>query len=217
MLINAILILTVLLCLSPSVNSIAGDCDDKRVGAGTPTVSGNYIYPPGHACTQDPDLEYDTVNSAETVDRNGSAALVVIGNNAPFTWSVSGSGFSLENEGQPTGPTNTLYADDMACGAATITVTGCDGTIATGYVRCISGHWVQTYSCNASFCGAFCHIEGKYMTLESICYAGGPDDCQFCQAPCNDTPHHDYWLSLVPPGNYACWSTSTLIYEWECS
>jgi len=92
-LINILLILTILFCLHPINSSIAGDCDTKGSGAGTPTVTGNYNYAPGHACTEDPDLIYDTVNCHETIDRNGSANLVVIGNNGPYTWSVSGEGF----------------------------------------------------------------------------------------------------------------------------
>jgi len=160
-LINVLLVLTILFCLPPIDSSIAGDCDTKESGSGTPTVTGNFIYPPGYVCTEDPDLEYDTVNSHETIDRNGSAALVVIGNNGPYTWSVSGTGFTLENEGQPTGPTNTLYADGTACGAATITVTGCDGTQVTGYVRCTTGNWGPWQN----ICGTF--SQGFY--LNSCC------------------------------------------------
>ena len=140
--INVLLVVTISLCLHPIESSIAGDCGEKGGDVGTPTVSGNYIYPPGHVCTEDPGMEYDTVNSHETIARNGSADLFVTGNNGPFTWSVSGTGFTLEKENEPTGPTNILYADGSACGAATITVTGCDGEEVTGYVRCTAGKWV---------------------------------------------------------------------------
>jgi len=68
MLIIIMFLLTISLCLYSIDGSIAGDCDDKSITQGTPTVTGNYIYPPGHECTEDPDLEYDTVNSHETID-----------------------------------------------------------------------------------------------------------------------------------------------------
>lgn len=182
-LINVLVAVTILFCLPPINNSIAGDCDNKGAGEGTQTVSGNYIYPPGYECTEDPDLIYDTVNSAETIDRNGSAALVVIGNNGPFIWSVSGTGFTLENEGQPTGPTNTLYADGLACGAATITVTGCDGKEVKGFVRCTTGQWGPTQdgcvlsgswdsiSCGYGWPHYYCDYEktgGKYTQSQRV-------------------------------------------------
>jgi len=154
-------VLTILFCLHSIDSSLAGDCGEKGDGAGTSTVSGNYVYPPGYVCTEDPDLEYDSVNSHETINRNGSAVLFVIGNNAPYTWSVSGTGFSLESEGEPIGPTNTLYADGTACGAATITVIGCSGPPVKGYVRCTTGQWGPWQN----ICGTF--SQGFY--LNSCC------------------------------------------------
>jgi hypothetical protein len=187
------LILTFLFCFHLINNSIAGDCDNKGLEAGTPTITGNYIYPPGYECTEDSDLIYDTVNSAETIDRNGSAALVVIGNNDPFTWSVSGTGFTLETEGEATGPTNTLYADGTACGTATITVTGCDGQAVTGYVRCTTGQWViQGFLCG-NFAGSLIActvIEGN----ERRVYGGGclcSDQCHQCES---------YWAEYLAKG-----------------
>jgi len=91
-------------------------------------------------CEEDPSMAWDTDTSAETVARNASVTVAVIGINTSFTWSVSGTGFTLDNE-TTTGLTNTLNADDTACGSATITVTGCDDTSVTGYVRCTTGAW----------------------------------------------------------------------------
>jgi hypothetical protein len=141
-----LLVLTTLFCFYPTQNSMAGSCDEKASNGGTSTFSGNFNIPPGFECPENPTLEYDTVNSAETIARNGSAAIVVIGNNGPYTWSVSGTGFTLETEGQPTGQTNTLHADGTACGSATITVTGCSGPPVTGYVRCTTGVWDINYT-----------------------------------------------------------------------
>jgi len=216
-------VLTILICLHPINSSISGDCDSKVGGAGTSTVTGNYIYSPGHMCTEDPFIEYDTANSDETIDRNGSAALFVIGNNGPFIWSISGTGFTLENEGQPTGPTNTLYADGTACGAATITVTGCDGIVVTGYVRCASGTWVQTDYCQVvSKCMGFYNcgtggceeIIGKYKYHDQYCVQFYSYQCGSCYGFGDDEG--------CPPqiecnlGFYNCNIRYTIKWEWVC-
>lgn len=179
---KVLLTLIILLSFHPLNISFAGDCDTKT-SAGTPTVSGNYIYSPGHTCTKDPDLIYDTINSHETIERDGSANLFVIGNNGPFTWSVSDQGFwldanytikTLENNGL----TATLYADGTACGAATITVTGCNGPPPeTGYVRCSYGNWGN--------CIVLCDGTG-----DGICWWGGPGMCEKIEG------NRKYWTAV---------------------
>jgi hypothetical protein len=218
MLINVSLVLTILFYLSPINYLIAGDCDSKGAGAGTPTVTGNYIYPPGHECTEDPDLEYDTVNSHETIDRNGSATLIVIGNNPPYTWSVSGNGFSLQ-ESQTTGLTNTLIADDTACGAATITITGCSGPPVTGYVRCTTGVWTAwsnicgTYS-TGFYSNVTCTKDEVYRQFIAYCRYQASCNCP------NDEGCTPEWLPHLWP--YCCDGVSnrgifhTRERFWEC-
>lgn len=93
-------------------------------------------------CIPDASMAWDSGTSAETVARNNSVTVAITGNNTPFTWSVSGTGFTLDNA-ETEGLTNTLNADDTACGSATITVTGCDDVVATGYVRCTTGGWID--------------------------------------------------------------------------
>ena len=83
--------------------------------------------------------DYDT--SAAEIARNGNENIYVTANNTPLTWTVSGTGFTLRDE-ITQGYDNVLYADETACGSATITVTGCDEQSATGYVRCTEGQWV---------------------------------------------------------------------------
>ena len=95
--ITGLLILTVVFCLHLNGRSIAGDCDDLEHSKGTPIITGDHSYPAGWLCTADPDIEYDTENSSETVDRNDSATILVIGNNAPFTWTISGTGFWFDS------------------------------------------------------------------------------------------------------------------------
>lgn len=112
---------------------------------------------PEDECVDDPAMTYDYVESAATIEQGHSVTVAVTGLNTPFEWSVSGAGFTLENA-TTTGLTNTLIADANACGSATITVTGCDGTLVTGYVRCTTGVWNEesntsisdTPHCNSS-------------------------------------------------------------------
>lgn len=104
------------------------------------------------------DLAYDYGTSAATVARNDSCTVAITGSDGPFNWSVSGTGFTLDNA-TTTGLTNTLNADGTACGSATITVTDtCSGS-ATGYVRCTTGQWVDN--------GAGCTVPGPYTSKDT--------------------------------------------------
>jgi len=92
-------------------------------------------------CETTDDVAYDTENSDETVDREGEATVIVIDGCGPFNWSVEGTGYSLEHA-VTGGRTNTLYADETACGPATITVTDECEDSCIGYVRGTEGEWV---------------------------------------------------------------------------
>lgn len=115
-------------CLHLSGLTVANECWNREGGG--PTVTGNYTYPP---------FQYDPDNPDE-IDRNNSIPICVIGGIPPYTWQVSGNGFSL-SEGATKGLTNTLYANDTACGTATITVIDNCGNSCTGKVRCTTGAW----------------------------------------------------------------------------
>jgi hypothetical protein len=164
-------------------NVIVDTCPPENSGqssGGVSTVSGDHNYPPDWSCPENLSLEYDTANSNETIDRNGTGNLVITGDDGPYyTWSVSGQGFwfdanytikTLTNNGI----TATLYADGTACGSATITITAC-GVQAKGYVRCTTGKWAECAilcdgthdgTCWAPGSGACVKIEGnrKYWT-----------------------------------------------------
>ena len=91
---------------------------------------------------------WDSVNSADTVVRERSAGVFVNGSGTDITWTVSGTGFWLDGGYSVTsladgGTSVTVYCDDVACGSGTITATACDGTTATGYIRCTTGVWVD--------------------------------------------------------------------------
>lgn len=131
-------------------------------------------------CVDDLDMAFDYETSAETVAKEDSVIVAVTGLNTPFAWEVSGTGFSLEHE-ITKGLTNTLHADNTACGPATITVIGCDDTEITGYVRCTTGSWVlQSWDCKipgpwtskiATY--EFERVEGKYKINQVLQLAVG--------------------------------------------
>lgn len=110
------------------------------IGPGTegnigPTIPETYEYPPDWF----PEFKYDP-NNQEEIDPNSSVTINVIGGIPPYTWSVSGNGFGL-SQIQTNGLSNTLHADDTACGTATIIMTDACSQTVTGYVRCTSGRW----------------------------------------------------------------------------
>jgi hypothetical protein len=148
-----LMILTFVFCLHLSGLTVADDCWDREGGG--PTVTGDYTYPPGWF----PEFQYNP-NNPDEIDRNSSVEISVIGGTPPYTWQVSGNGFSIPSS--TTDRTNTLSADDTACGAATITITDDCPTVATGYVRCTAGKWVEK---------------------ASICELGGPADVCWHDAP----------------------------------
>lgn len=168
-------------------------------------------------CVPDAAMAWDSGTSAETVAREASVTVAITGNNTPFTWSVSGTGFTLDNA-TTTGLTNTLNADATACGSATITVTGCDETVITGYVRGTTGQWVLIYDgpSGAETCFS---IDGKYRTQYSHA-------C--CAAPGNPGPTCPGWVEGYAP----CWTGALCglyqgyqliahhlegdIWEWQC-
>jgi hypothetical protein len=188
--------------------------------------------------------DYDT--SAAEIVRETSENVYATANNTPLTWSVSGTGFSLEHA-ETTGFGNVLHADETACGSAEITVTGCDEQSATGYVRCTTGQW-------AHWRNNFCDLAGRTATItqhnppnepfwaEAIegnvkqvdfydtvgfggCEYADPMDCMvcndYCFSPFRPTPCEcGYVCCLEVPDinhNRKFTVTSRSSYKWVCS
>jgi len=111
----------------------------------------SFVYP-------DPETE---INQSDSLVINVSA------NGTPLAWSVAGTGFTLEHA-ETAGTGNVLHADGTACGAATITITDCDGNVATGYVRCTVGQWVfKSNTCGLGGAGTVT-VLGLNFEVESI-------------------------------------------------
>jgi len=100
--------LMLVFCLHFSGLALAGDCAECSNTGVPQTVYGNYEYTPEWF----PPLQYDPANP-QTIQRNQSVAISVIGGIPPYTWSVSGTGFTLASE-TTWGLSNTLNADATA-------------------------------------------------------------------------------------------------------
>jgi len=122
-------------------------------------------------------------DNPQTIDRDGSVGISVIGEVKPYTWSVSGTGFILSLN-QTEEKTNSLYAGSNACGTAEITVKDGFGHIVKGYVRSDNGQWVligttckipgpaDTTSCHPYEATSCSRYEGKYAQTQKFwcCY-----------------------------------------------
>jgi len=123
------------LCLLPCRPLLAGDvCGD---GAGYPD---QYPY---KNCGGVSTLSWDQANSCEELEDNASCAVAVTGGQGPYTWTISGTGFSFasgQSSVQTTENTVTVFTQD-ACGAGSITITDACGSVVESAVRSTDGHW----------------------------------------------------------------------------
>lgn len=110
-------------------------------------------------------------DNAETVAREGFMTITIDNGYGPFTWAVSGTGFSLADEETALG-SNDLSADETACGTATVTVTdACGESTVTGYVRCTTGEWVTKSNT--------CVLTGGGSLVEGTMPNCSPTDCKY--------------------------------------
>lgn len=134
-------------------------------------------------------IEYDYEESDAEIIREDSALIYVIANNTPLSWSVEGTGFSLEHE-ETDGVGNVLHADETACGSAKITVVGCNSASTIGYARCTTGQWSgYTNGCilsgtpDSSVWGVttlqLTKTQGKYEQVQTVvgCYGLSAECC----------------------------------------
>lgn len=149
-------------------------------------------------CPADVAMTWDSASSDETIAQgNGGdaeATVAVADGLGPYTWSVSGTGFSMKHS-QTEGVNNTLLADKTSCGTATITVTDyCEDTV-TGYVRGAVGEWVPIAFTSCVISGAVTEgddvtrIQDQYKLSENwsthtSCY--GACDCDSMSYDCTD-------------------------------
>lgn len=155
-------------------------------------------------------IAYDIIRSDETVSDSTPANVYIFdnqgeGTNGPYNWSVTGTGFTLE-ESITSGVGNILNASGSACGTAEITVTAstpdCDPP-AVGHVRDTTGQWtlLGTDAAASGYLDGndgeydpigdyWEKIQGKYRVREAIRhndefhFPPNLDDCTI--TPCED-------------------------------
>jgi len=119
-------------------------------------------------CPAETVFAYDA-NNPETIARSAGAEILVTGGCGPFTWAVSGTGFSFTSATTDV-RSNTLNADATACGTATLTITDDCGTVLTEYVRCTTGQWVDTGNNACTVTGVGTQITGSFPTCSPCEY-----------------------------------------------
>lgn len=199
-----------------------------------------------NCCTLATQISYSSGNPA-TIGQSTEAAITVDDGCGPFSWSVSGTGFSFAQP-NTTSRSNTLITDGSACGTATITVTDECGDTATGYVRNTTGVWVEksTSTCELSGVGTevdtggtwydYEYIVGNKRQLQRTVHVQtnnleGPCSTGYCDDLCGDpwectdcigdgehpVPCEEN-ASEATPLSIICWKVGSLnYYEWECA
>jgi len=128
--------------------ALAEPCPSPDCPPNISTIPGTVQYP------ADWIFEWDPSNPQE-INRDSSVTVNVIGGYAPYTWSVSGTGFSLADS-QTQGLSNTLIVDNTACGPAFVTVADSrNSQPVAGSLRTLGyGQWVAK--------GPICGLAGEY-------------------------------------------------------
>uniref|UniRef100_A0A6M3IHF9 Putative structural protein n=1 Tax=viral metagenome TaxID=1070528 RepID=A0A6M3IHF9_9ZZZZ len=223
--------------------------DDTACGTATITVTGCALVEEiiGSVDSDFVDsIAWNDAGSDDTIARSGSAAVAITGSNSPFTWSVSGTGYTLDYA-TTAGLTNTLRADAAACGTATVTVTGCDGNTATGYVRCTTGVW-SAYTNGCIISGTpdskvflsniltLTLVRDKYEQTQKIysCAGGACNSMDCTTKPCdltnclswecadtNQKPCQDWCCAHITStcvyGQYCMGNSQLRWREWKCA
>ncbi|MCK4826426.1 hypothetical protein KA005_62360, partial [bacterium] len=170
-----------------------------------------------NCCTLATQISYSSGNPA-TIGQSTEAAITVDDGCGPFSWSVSGTGFSFAQP-NTTSRSNTLITDGSACGSATITVTDDCGDTAEGVVRCTTGSWCtcgsQVTGGSSSSCGKgiFDDISGIYRYV-GACETGLSETFTAnCLTICGQGED-----THAPPscGAEDCGWRSITVYVWKC-
>jgi len=168
----------------------------------------HYIFAPEYWC--DPFTWPDTnpigISQSQTKD------IVIEGGVPPFTWQISGSGFTLDRY-QTTDMTNKIIASGSACGPATITVTDSCFNQLIEYVLCDVGRWSCRdgceWVCGCNVIEVITHYYGKYQWSYEAC-------SRWCEGHCGDVVTYDgytFTANCTGPVKGIGWNR---IYEWIC-
>ena len=171
--------------------AFAGICDECNNSGGVQTFSGIFIVPPEWRA-----IKWAS-NNPKVINRNETRAVGVINGTYPYSWSVSGTGFSVNTDAE--GLSNTLSADATACGAATIKVVDNDGSSTDGYVRCTAGTWGPPHV----VCGEGTGILGYCSKINGMFkYLSIPGEGCDCNYACDCNPGDENCIKN--PGSLPC-------------
>jgi len=103
-------------------------------------------------CPVDPPMSFDDDSTSDTIAPGGSITMYVTGGLSTYSWSVSGTGYTLGSS-VTTGLSNTLTSASGTCGVnydavASVTVTDTCGTEANFDIRNTGGQWTYIKACN---------------------------------------------------------------------
>lgn len=152
-------------------------------------------------------FSFDDDSTADTIAQDDDIIIYTTGGCGPFSWTVSGSGFSLENN-ETEGNNNTLYASESSGGCATITVTDESGQEISIGIRSTNGAWTssgvyQVCEIQAPGTEYGTYPDGKKYQLISGCIKEVQWTLHNVKStvPCADLS--DYWLEKCYSGNGA--------------
>ena len=189
----------------------------------------------GCNCATADTFEIDTGASATTIAPGGTATIVVQGGCEDYTWSVSGTGYTLDNA-TTTVLSNTLNCAAGTCGdvndysaIATVTITDNCSTEITTKIRNTGGQWVNQTNTDCevgtgtdSTCytilgdhryGTHWHYGGQIDTVVGSCGLGPTDASNYCYG------QWDYGcvsILLANAERYSC-SGSPLLLPCACT
>lgn len=164
------------------------------------------------ACQCAEGMEWDTVNSPETIVAGSSVQVFVTGGRGPYTWSVSGNGYTLLVGETVTG-VNQVSCVDGVCETdfdvtAEITVTDDCGDTVTGILRNAEGEWVLIEEEGVSDYNAIDEcIVGKYKYIDDRCAPDAPGG-----STCGSGPYYPVHCAPAPDQALEWYQ----IYEWQC-
>jgi hypothetical protein len=171
------------------------------------------------ACQCAEGMAWDTENSPETIVAGSSVQVFVTGGRGPYTWSVSGNGYSLLVSETVTG-INQVTCAEGDCGtdydaSVSISVIDACGNTASGTLKNAEGEWVLINSCGTlvSQEGHITYIEGIYKYIEDHCCSDIPANCSHPECgSCYGTGGSSACDGAE--ANQGCDGYET--YEWSC-
>lgn len=177
------------------------------------------------------DFAYDDGSTPDTIAPGGSITLYVSGGCPPYSWSVSGLGYTLDNA-STTDVTNGLNSASGTCGVnygpiATVTVTDdCSDSVSFGIRSTGGSGWAIQCSFGACGCGALgvgyedviVDINGGCRARYGCCASACAGNCNNSYGgPCGNCPGHSVNCATSDcPVGFRTGLSYHYVQEWIC-